>query len=271
MNCAVATLCWTHLAVYLTALLGVSLTLNGLLFLIAYHYHTDKLTDISYALTFITLMSIGLSRSSHHSLQWAIAGLVCIWAFRLGGFLLVRIWHAGKDARFDGIRENFWSFGKFWLAQGLSVWVISIAALLGMQSLHTTWSGWGYVGVVIWVIGLILETVADLQKYHFSLEPKNKGQWICSGIWAWSRHPNYFGEMLIWVGIYLFVLPILPLAAVLIALVSPLYIVLLLLFVSGLPPLERAADTRWGSDPAYRQYKRHTSALIPWPPKGAKE
>lgn len=252
---------------YLAVLLGLAVAVNLLLFLVAYRYRTDKLTDISYALTFMLLAAIGLMHSNHSLPAWILAAMIFIWAIRLGGFLLIRIWHTGRDKRFDAMRSHFWSFGKFWLAQGLSVWFILIAPLEGFRTLHTNFPLWSIGGIAVWCIGLVIETTADLQKYRFSHQPKNKDHWIHTGVWSWSRHPNYFGEMLIWIGAYLFVVPLLPMAAVLVGVLSPLFIISLLLFVSGLPPLEKSADSRWGKNPKYQDYKRHTSILIPWPPR----
>ena len=265
--CHITTLSWKYMIGYLAVLLGFSIVFNLLLFLIAYRYRTDKLTDISYALTFITLGLIGAIHGTHTMATRILAAMVCLWAVRLGGFLFIRIWHKGKDSRFNAIRNNFWSFGKFWLAQGLSVWVILIAALEGFRTLHTNFPLWCIAGVVVWFIGLALESTADIQKFHFSQVAANKGRWIEHGVWSWSRHPNYFGEMLVWTGVYTFTIPLLPHVAVIAGVVSPLYIICLLLFVSGLPPLEKGADKRWGDNPAYRQYKKRTSILIPWPPK----
>jgi len=114
----------------------------------------------------------------------------------------------------------------------------------------------------VWFVGLVLEATADLQKYRFSRDPKNKGAWIDEGVWRYSRHPNYFGEILVWVGVYLLAFPALIGWEKVIGLASPVLIICLLLFVSGVPLLEKAADARWGNEPAYKRYKRRTSILI---------
>jgi len=124
------------------------------------------------------------------------------------------------------------------------------------------------IGVAVWAIGLVCETIADLQKMAFSNDPANKDKWIDTGIWHYSRHPNYFGEILVWVGVYLYTLASLPLLPAVIGLVSPAFIIILLLFISGIPILEKSADKRWGSESKYQAYKKRTSILIPFASKG---
>jgi len=113
----------------------------------------------------------------------------------------------------------------------------------------------------------LLESVADLQKFQFMQNKKNKDKWIGSGLWKYSRHPNYFGEILVWFGIYVFVVSGLEGIAQLLSVISPIFIMFLLLFVSGVPLLEKSADARWGRDKKYQQYKNSTSVIIPLPPK----
>lgn len=120
-------------------------------------------------------------------------------------------------------------------------------------------------GCAVWLIGFLTETTADLQKFNFSSRPSNNNKWIEQGIWKHSRHPNYFGEILIWVGIYIVASQSLSAGHATLALISPLSITTLLLFVSGIPILEKSADNRWGNDKKYQSYKRATSILIPLP------
>jgi steroid 5-alpha reductase family enzyme len=238
------------------------------MFLVAFRRQTDKLTDISYALSFVALVVVGLVMGRPSATKLLIASMVAIWAGRLGGYLLVRIQRIGRDKRFDGMRTHFWSFGRFWLLQGASVWVISLAALLALTSRDVLFYPVSLLGVVIWAVGLIIEGVADRQKFAFINDPANKGKWIESGVWRYSRHPNYFGEIMVWLGIFLAAVPTLAGVAMGLAAVSPVFITALLLFISGVPPLERSADLRWGKDAAYQAYKARTSLLIPLPPKG---
>ena len=120
-------------------------------------------------------------------------------------------------------------------------------------------------GCAVWLIGFLTEATADFQKFNFSSKPSNKNKWIEQGVWKYSRHPNYFGEILVWVGTYIIASQSLSAGYATLALISPLFITTLLLFVSGIPILEKSADKRWGNDKKYRSYKRATSILIPLP------
>lgn len=242
----------------------VALGINILMFIPAFIFRTDKLTDLSYALSFIAVIIISLLISTVSALKIVLAFAIIIWALRLGIFLFIRIRKMKFDKRFDGMRESFFRFLKFWLLQGLAVWAILISSLLFMSSsaARVCW-----LGLLIWLSGLIIESVSDIQKYRFNQDKKNKGMFISSGLWGYSRHPNYFGEMLCWIGVYIFVFPSLASWDKLIALASPLFIVILLLFVSGIPLLERSADKKWGKLKAYKDYKRKTSILILWIPR----
>jgi steroid 5-alpha reductase family enzyme len=192
--------------------------------------------------------------------------MIAAWGLRLAGFLFVRILKQKKDKRFDGIRENFWKFLSFWVLQGVSVWLILLPAMLFMyQGTRVTFLTW--LGFAVWLFGLHIEAIADMQKSNFKKDPKNKGRWIESGLWKYSRHPNYFGEMTCWTGAYLFTFSSLPVLFKLIGLASPLYIAILLLFVTGLPKLEAEADAKFGKMKGYREYKKRTSVIIPLPLK----
>jgi len=245
-----------------TFYLLISLFINILMFLLAFRLKSDKLTDISYAATFAVLALVAFSRSDKTAYHFILLSLILIWAARIGGFLLYRVMRAGKDKRFDGMRENFVKFSRFWLLQGLTVWVLMLSAVLGFQTANRSWT-FVIAGAAVWLIGLAFETVADLQKYRFNDNPANSDKWIDVGLWRYSRHPNYFGEILVWLGVYIFVLASLTPWQALVASLSPIFITVLLLFVSGIPLLEKAADKKWGGQKEYVDYKRATSILIP--------
>lgn len=244
----------------------VSLGINLSMFLIAYKLQSDKLTDISYAVTFATLAAYGLWLSDGSDYHVLLFFMVLLWAIRLGSFLLYRVTKVGKDSRFDNMRASFFAFGRFWLLQAITVWVLMNSALLSFSQ-NSLITPLVITGVVIWCIGLVIESIADFQKFAFTQNAKNKGKWIDSGIWQYSRHPNYFGEILVWVGVYIVSIQALSTSSALIALVSPLFITVLLLGVSGIPLLEKAADKRWGDNKAYVDYKNRTSVLLPLPKK----
>ena len=167
--------------------------------------------------------------------------LVLLWAVRLGAYLCRRILRMKVDHRFDEMRDKPLRFARFWLLQA--------------------------AGAAVWLAGLLIETVADAQKSAFWARPENRGHFIAGGFWRYSRHPNYFGEILVWWSLFLYAVPFLH-GAAFTAAIGPVFITLLLLFVSGIPPLERSADEKYGDDPAYRDYKRRTSILVPLPPRG---
>lgn len=261
-------LCYAYSMIpFVLAALGISLAINIGMFLLAYRWQTDKLTDASYAMTFIVLAGCALLASPVEPFKLVLFGMITFWALRLGGFLLFRIWRTGIDSRFDGVRDNFWKFGKFWLAQAISVWLILLPSLMALWYDETYFTSLSYVGISVWIVGVVIEVLADIQKYRFNQNPNNKDKWIASGIWAYARHPNYFGEMLVWLGIFIYTATVLSTAQVLIGIISPIYSICLLLFVSGVPPLERVADKRWGHQSAYKRYKHRTSLLIPLPPR----
>jgi len=171
----------------------------------------------------------------------------------------------GRDARFDGIRERPWSFAKFWILQGVAVWVIMLPVTLWFGA-PGAWNWTKTAGVLIWMAGLVIETVADLQKFRHKSSPAGEGRWVEHGLWRYSRHPNYFGELLCWWGVFAFVAGDLGWRAVP-GLVGPMAITLVLLFPDGHPTLARSGDRKYGGQPDYEAYKRRTSLLVPWPPR----
>jgi steroid 5-alpha reductase family enzyme len=138
-----------------------------------------------------------------------------------------------------------------------------LAASLGMMQLGTKLNALTWTGVAVFLAGLCIEAVADKQKFAFNSLKQNKGKWIDTGIWRASRHPNYLGEMLVWWGMFMVVLASLSGVNILWAALSPLYIMSLLLFVSGVPLLEKSADKKWGKDKAYKLYKNEVPVLVP--------
>lgn len=247
---------------YLLFALGI----NVLMFIPAFIYKTDKLTDLSYSVTFIALITFCLFLNPFSILNFIVWFAVILWGLRLGAFLFIRIRKMTKDKRFDGIREYFFAFLRFWVLQGLAVWVILLPSLLFMQGVNKSVF---IPGIFIWLIGLLLESFADLQKYKFTGKSENKDKFINIGLWKYSRHPNYFGEILCWLGIYIFVFPSFSTLLQVLAFIGPLFIIVLLLFGTGIPPLEKYADSKWGKDKLYIKYKKSTSILIPWFTKNA--
>ena len=252
--------------------LGVSLGIQAALFIVAAAFRTDKVTDLSYGLTFIALALLLIG----DEVRWltpatALALMVVLWGLRLAVYLFYRILRVGRDARFDGVREHFWKFAQFWFLQGVAVWIIMLPTTLwfALPDANDGWSGWMAAGALIWLAGLAIETVADAQKFVFKSREGMRSRWPDHGLWRYSRHPNYFGELLCWWGLFAFVAPELGWWA-LAGAAGPLTITGLLLFVTGIPTLEASAQRKWGGDPAYVAYRLRTNRLIPWPPHRAR-
>lgn len=242
----------------------ISLGIQIILFLVAFTFKTDKLTDISYSLTFLLLGVIFFVKSSMNVLHLVLLILIFLWSARLGTYLLIRISKMGKDSRFDKMRNKFFNFLGFWIIQGLTIWIVLIPSFF-FFSVSPKTNYLVYLGLIIWVAGFLIESIADIQKYNFKNRSNKKDSFIKSGLWKYSRHPNYFGEFLMWVGIYLFVFNSISLSNKIIALVSPLFILTMLLFVSGIPMLERSYEKRYGKE--WLEYKNKTSKFILLPNK----
>jgi steroid 5-alpha reductase family enzyme len=244
--------------------LVISLGFNLLMFVPAYFYKTDKLTDLSYAISFVALALYGLLYGGLTVPSLLLFISIFIWALRLGTYLFIRISKIKKDTRFDQMRTKFWSFLQFWVLQGISVWIVLIPSTLFFLNKVENISVLSLIGLIIWFMGLSIEAIADIQKYRFINNPINTGKWIDTGLWSYSRHPNYLGEITLWIGIYIFTIFGLNNLQILIGLIGPLYISLLIIFVSGIPILEKSADNKWGNDANYKDYKKKTAVLVPF-------
>jgi steroid 5-alpha reductase family enzyme len=237
-------------------------------FLPSYFAQTEHYYDLTGSLTYLTL-TIGtlLLAGSFDARSLLLTLLVSIWALRLGSFLFVRVRRRGIDERFDAIKPSFTRFLMAWTLQGLWVFLTLAAALGAMTSAQPGRLGLvGFVGLAVWAVGFAIEVVSDRQKRAFRQDPANSGRFITTGLWAWSRHPNYFGEVVLWLGIALIALPSLS-GWQYVTLISPLFVFLLITRVSGIPPLESRAEERWGNDPDYQAYKARTPVLFPCPPR----
>ena len=242
----------------------IAIGLNLLLFIPAFIFKTDKLTDLSYALSFFIVGLVLFGMSAQLPAQLILLLMIFLWSLRLGTYLFIRIRKIKRDKRFDGMRESFPRFLRFWLLQGISVFLILIPSAYFFSAEGVTFTTLSVAGLVVWALGLLVEAVADYQKYTFINNEAHKGKWIDSGLWKYSQHPNYFGEITLWLGVYLFTLPALSGASVFIAFISPLYIATIILFVSGIPLLDKGALKLWGDNPAYLEYRKRTSKLILW-------
>ena len=246
---------------------AVAFAVNGVFFAVAAARKTDVVTDLSYSLTFVLLAIVLPLTGAAEPVQLVASLLVLVWAFRLGGYLFRRILRIKVDHRFDGIRDEPLRFARFWLLQAITVAVVMLpVSYLLDRDRPPRLGAWSIAGATVWLVGLLVEAVADSQKAAFKAKEENRGRFVSTGLWRYSRHPNYFGEMLVWWGLFVYAVPVLH-GAAFVVVAGPLFITFLLLFGSGIPPLERSADERYGSDAAYRDYKRRTSILVPLPPR----
>lgn len=223
----------------------------------------DTLIDFAGTTNF-TLIALQSFLPSRRTLRGKIVtGFGISWATRLGGFLLYRILKWGHDKRFDKTRENLGKMAVFWSVQAVWAWVVSLpVTLLNAGGREAGLRGVDFLGWGVFAVGLVMEAVADAQKLAHKTRSEN---WVDTGLWKYSRHPNYFGEIMVWVGMYLSSVRGLKgweHAAV----VSPLFITGLLLFVSGVPLLEKSADRKHGEKQEYVEYKERTSVVVPCPP-----
>ncbi len=245
-------------------LVGLAFLIQWLVFIPAYVYQTEKFFDITGGLTYITLTLAAVFLSPNMDTRSILlAALVMIWALRLGTFLFTRIHKAGKDDRFDEIKPIFFRFLNVWTIQALWVTFTAAAAWVAITTTQRVeMDCYSYIGALLWLFGFIMEVAADAQKSKFSADPANKGKFINTGLWSRSRHPNYFGEIVLWIGIAVMALPVLQ-GWQWVALISPLFVTLLLTRVSGVPLLEAKADKKWGGQEDYETYKKNTPVLIP--------
>ena len=249
-------------------LTGVAFAINAIAFVPSFIARTEHYYDLTGSLTYITTTLLALVLTSGlDSRSILIGAMVLLWAGRLGSFLFQRVKKSGKDGRFDQIKQSFLRFLMAWMIQGLWVTLTAGAAFAAIASEENPDLGLiGAIGLVIWMLGFALEVAADSQKTAFKNDPKNEGKFINVGLWSWSRHPNYFGEIMLWTGMAILAFPALS-GWQYLTLISPLFVFTLLTRVSGLPMLERRADKRWGGQADYEAYKAATPVLIPRPPQ----
>lgn len=246
--------------------------INWVAFVPANMSKTERYYDLTGSATYLTVIALAvvLSSISNNSGEMSlrallVAGMVVIWALRLGTFLFSRINRDGKDDRFDEIKTNPMRFFLTWTLQGLWVVLTAACALAIITGDQVPMGVVGWLGAFIWLFGFIVEVVSDRQKSAFKNDSNNAGRFISSGLWSWSRHPNYFGEMVLWFGIAVMAIPVLH-GWQWLCLISPVFVYALITHVSGVNKLEAKADRNWGEDPDYLVYKRNTSELVLRPP-----
>jgi steroid 5-alpha reductase family enzyme len=246
---------------------GLAFLIQWLVFIPSYFFQTEKFFDLTGSLTYISVITVAVCYSRYSvdldTRSILLAALVGIWAVRLGAFLFGRIRKAGRDDRFDELKPSFIRFLNVWTIQGLWVTFTAAAALVAITtSTRKELDVFAVIGFLVWIFGFVFEVVADTQKSRFNANPENKGKFIQTGLWSRSRHPNYFGEIVLWIGIAFIALPVLQ-GWQWVAMISPVFVTLLLTRVSGIPLLEKKADKKWGGQEDYETYKKNTPVLIP--------
>ena len=246
---------------------ALAFLIQWLVFIPAYMYQTEKYFDITGSITYITVTGVALCYTRYSvdldARSILVAALVIVWAIRLGTFLFSRIRKAGKDDRFDELKPNFFRFLNVWTIQGLWVTFTAAAALVAItSSTRKDLDAFAIVGALVWLIGFVIEVVADTQKSRFNADLANKGKFIRTGLWSRSRHPNYFGEIVLWIGVAIIAIPVLQ-GWQWVAMISPVFVAILLTRISGIPLLQKKAEAKWGGQADYEEYKKNTPVLIP--------
>lgn len=229
---------------------------------------TDKTYDMFGSLTFFTLSISSLVYSG--VMQWrqvVVSVFVCVWAARLGSFLVYRVFKTGGDSRLEPVKDKPGVFLAYWLVQGVWVFVTLLPVLVLNTALApppgVQWTD--ALGCVLWGAGFLMEALADAQKLAFKADPANKGRFINTGLWRYSRYPNYCGEMICWFGVFATCTAAFDSPWWYCSVASPLFVVYILTSLSGIPIQEKQAQQRWGNEVGYQEYRRKTRLLLPLP------
>lgn len=243
---------------------SIGFILHWLIFIPSYIYQTEHYFDLIGSISYISIVLFTFLALNNLDVRSILIGLlILVWAVRLGSFLFIRVKRDGKDNRFTVMKTKFWWFLFTWTIGGLWVFITMAAGLAAMTSAKVVPLGWfALIGIFLWLEGFLVEVVADHQKTRFRSKKENQGRFINEGLWSFSRHPNYYGEITLWLGIAFIAFPVLQ-GWQLLTLISPIFVYILLTRISGITMLERRADKKWRDDPEYQRYKETTSSLIP--------
>lgn len=243
---------------------SIGFLLHWLVFIPSYLFQTEHYFDLTGSVSYLSTVAFAFITHPSLGTRGVLLGvLVVVWALRLGSFLFLRVKRDGKDRRFDEIKTRCLRFLFTWTLGGAWVFITMAAALAAISSsAQTELDAFAFAGGLLWLAGFAIEVIADRQKSAFRSEASNKQKFITSGLWSRSRHPNYFGEILLWIGIAVIALPALS-GWQYVTLISPVFVIFLLVRVSGIPMLEKSAAARWGDDPAYQEYVARVPVLLP--------
>ena len=232
-------------------------------FIPAFIFQTEKFYDLTGSITYLTTVFTALYITDSGNISdYVIVSCVAIWAIRLGSFLFMRIHKAGEDRRFRDIKPNFTRFFMTWTLQGMWVSMCLLCVLTALSSYSgIIVNNIFYIGLMVFISGFIIEVLADHQKTVFRKNIDNKDKFISSGLWAYSRHPNYFGEILLWLGIAVMSFSSLE-GFQYFTLISPIFVYVLLVYISGIRMLENQANKKWGHLDSYKEYLKNTPRLF---------
>ena len=247
-----------------TFILIVAVLLQIIFFIPSFLLKTEKYYDLVGSLTYIATVSLAyFSVENKTMIDSIIYFYVMVWALRLGIYLFRRVRNDGKDVRFEQAKRHFLWFLQYWMGQALWVSLTACTAIIGILSPEDDLLPvLAMIGMALWLSGFTIESVSDYQKRVFRKENNPSEAFIHTGLWARSRHPNYFGEIMLWTGIAVIALNTLT-GIEYITLVSPIFVYILLTRMSGINKLEQIADERYGHLEEYQRYKRNTPVLVP--------
>ena len=245
-------------------LISMAVLIQFVIFLPSFLFQTEKFYDLTGSLTYISVTSIAyFSLENPSTIDTILYLYVIVWAGRLGIFLFRRINKDGKDERFDKAKKKFFWFLQYWMGQAAWVVFSAGASILAILSpVEAELEVLAFIGIFLWWSGFLIEVISDYQKRKFRETSDPKTEFISNGLWARSRHPNYFGEITLWVGMAVISLSSLSGIEYVTAVVSPLFVYLLLRKAEGVPMLERIADERYGELSDYQEYKANTPVLM---------
>ena len=245
-------------------LISMAVLIQFVIFLPSFLFQTEKFYDLTGSLTYISVTSIAyFSLENPSTIDTILYLYVIVWAGRLGIFLFRRINKDGKDERFDKAKKKFFWFLQYWMGQAAWVVFTAGASILAILSpVEAELEVLAFIGIFLWWSGFLIEVISDYQKRKFRETSDPKTEFISTGLWARSRHPNYFGEITLWVGMAVISLSSLSGIEYVTAVVSPLFVYLLLRKAEGVPMLERIADERYGELSDYQEYKANTPVLM---------
>lgn len=248
--------------------IAISYLIHWIVFIPSYLQKTEKFYDFTGMIAYLSIIGFALYQKKQilgiiDFDSMLIGILISVWTLRLGMFLFYRVFKVGEDDRFEAVKTSASRFFIWFTVSGLWVSLTSIAAIniLTTKIDHNNYY-FVYLGALVWLFGFLFEVISDYQKMKFKNIPDNKNKFIDTGLWSLSRHPNYFGEIILWIGVFIITLPSIS-GIDYITIISPIFVYFLLNKISGINLLEIKAQKRWGKLDSYKEYRSKTPQLIP--------